>query len=79
MVAKITNLEPYEFIHTLADSHIYLNHVEAVRAQLARDPLPLPQLQITDRGQRTIDDFAFDDFELLNYHSHEAIRAEMAV
>jgi thymidylate synthase len=79
MVAKITNLEPHEFVHSLADSHIYLNHVEAVRAQLERDPLPLPQLQITDRGQQTIDDFLFDDFELLNYQSHKAIRAEMAV
>ena len=79
MVARITNLEPHEFIHTLGDSHIYLNHVEAVRAQLEREPLPLPELRITDRGQETIDDFVFDDFELVNYQSHEAIRASMAV
>jgi thymidylate synthase len=79
MVAQITGLEAHEFIHTLGDSHIYLNHVDAVRAQLEREPLPLPQLRITDRGQETIDDFKFDDFELVNYQSHEAIRAEMAV
>jgi thymidylate synthase len=79
MIAKITNLVPYEFIHTLADTHIYLNHVDAVRAQLEREPLPLPQLNIADRGQQTIDDFGFDDFELHNYQSHEAIRAKMAV
>lgn len=79
MVARITNLVPHEFIHTLADAHIYLNHVDAVRAQLERDPLPLPELRIADRSQETIDDFVYDDFELVNYRSHEAIRAEMAV
>ena len=79
MVARITNLEPYEFIHSLGDSHIYLNHLDAVRAQLERDPLPLPELRIVDRGQETIDDFVFDDFELVNYQSHEAIKAVMAV
>lgn len=79
MVARITDLEPYEFIHTLGDSHIYLNHIDAVRAQLEREPLPLPELRIADRGQKSIDDFVYDDFELVNYQSHEAIRAEMAV
>ena len=79
MVAKITNLIPHEFIHTLADAHIYLNHVDAVRTQLERDPLPLPEIRIADRGQATINDFIYDDFELVNYQSHEAIRAQMAV
>lgn len=79
MVARITGLEAHEFIHTLGDSHIYLNHVDAVRAQLEREPLPLPELRIADRGQETIDDFVYDDFELVNYQCHEAIRAEMAV
>lgn len=79
MVARITNLIPHEFIHTLADAHIYLNHVDAVRAQLERDPYPLPELRIADRGQQTIDDFIYDDFELVKYKSHDAIRAEMAV
>ncbi|HAA73513.1 TPA: thymidylate synthase [Candidatus Latescibacteria bacterium] len=79
MVAKITDLEPHEFIHTLGDCHIYLNHVDAVRAQLEREPLPPPELRIADRGQTSIDDFVYDDFELLNYQSHEAIKAAMAV
>lgn len=79
MVARVTDLEPGEFIHTLGDAHIYLNHLDAVDEQLSRDPLPLPTLHIADRGQRAIDDFLFDDFELVNYQSHPAIRAEMAV
>ena len=79
MVAKITDLEPHEFIHTLGDCHIYLNHVDAVQAQLEREPLPLPELRIADRGQTSIDDFVYNDFELLNYQSHEAIKAAMAV
>lgn len=79
MVARVTGLEAHEFIHTLGDAHIYLNHVDAVRAQLEREPLPLPELRIADRGQETIDDFVFDDFELVNYRSHDAIKAVMAV
>jgi len=79
MVARITDLEPFEFIHSLGDCHIYLNHIDAVRAQLEREPLTLPELKIADRGQTSIDDFVFDDFELVNYQSHDAIKAAMAV
>jgi thymidylate synthase len=79
MIAKITNLEPGEFIHSLGDSHIYLDSVEQCREQLSRQPLPLPQLSIKDRGQQTIDDFRMDDFELIDYQCHEAIKARMAV
>ena len=79
MVARITNLIPHEFIHTLGDAHIYLNHIDAVKAQLGRPPLPLPKLSIADRGQETIDDFVYDDFELINYQTHDAIKADMAV
>ena len=79
MVARITNLEPFEFIHSLGDSHIYLNHLDAVRIQLEREPLAPPKLKIADRGQKNIDDFLFDDFELVNYQSHETIKAVMAV
>mgnify|MGYP001975142152 CR=1 FL=1 len=79
MGARITNLIPHEFIHTLGDAHIYLNHIDAVKAQLGRPPLPLPKLSIADRGQETIDDFVYDDFELINYQSHDAIKADMAV
>ena len=79
MVAKITNLEPHEFIHTLGDTHIYLNHIDAVKEQLKRTPFPLPALRIKERGQKTIEDFGFDDFELIDYRHHPAIKAEMAV
>lgn len=79
MVARVTGLAPGEFIHTLGDCHIYLNHLDAVRQQLERDPYPLPTLEISDRRQKTIDDFEYDDFRLANYVHHPRIRAEMAV
>lgn len=79
MVAKITGLVPHEFIHILGDAHIYLNHLDAVKEQLSREPYPLPELRIKDRGQTEIDHFEMDDFELINYQHHDTIRAEMAV
>ena len=79
MVAHITGLIPHEFIHTLGDAHIYLNHINAVEEQLSRKPYPLPRLHLEDRNQQNIDDFLFDDFHLIDYQSHPAIRAEMAV
>lgn len=79
MVAKITDLVPHEFIHVLGDAHIYLNHLDAVKEQLSREPYPLPKLRIKDRGQTEIDHFELDDFELVNYQHHDTIRAEMAV
>ncbi len=79
MVAKITDLIPHEFIHTLGDAHIYLNHIDAVKVQLEREPHALPELAIEDRGQQSIDDFVYTDFELVNYQSHGTIKAEMAV
>lgn len=79
MVAKVTGLKPHEFVHTIGDAHIYLNAVDQVKIQLGREPLPLPQLHIEDRGQQTIDDFDMSDFQLIDYQCHEAIKAEMAV
>ncbi len=79
MVAKITGLVPHEFIHVLGDAHIYLDHLDAVKAQLSRTPYPLPQLRIADRGQTEIDHFAMDDFDLIDYQHHPTIRAKMAV
>lgn len=79
MIAKITGLVPHEFIHTIGDAHIYLDAIDQCRQQLSRSPLPLPQLRITDRAQQTIDGFVMDDFELVNYQCHAAIRAPMAV
>jgi len=79
MVAKITDLEPFQFIHTLGDAHIYLDAVDQVKEQITREPYPLPQLDISDRGQASIDDFVMEDFSLTDYQSHESIKAKMAV
>ena len=78
MVAKVTNLEPYEFIHTLGDAHIYLNHVEQVKIQLKREPRKLPVMRIT-RDADDIFDFKFEDFILENYDPHPHIKGEIAV
>lgn len=79
MVAKITGLEPFEFIHALGDAHIYLDAVDQVKEQITRKPHPLPHLTIADRGQTNIDDFVMEDFSLTDYRSHKAIKAKMAV
>jgi thymidylate synthase len=79
MVARITGLQAWDFIHTIADAHIYLDAVPQCRQQLGRTPLPLPQLEIVDRGQKSIDDFVMTDFSLKDYQCHAAIHANMAV
>ena len=79
MVARITNLEPWEFVHTIGDAHIYLDAVEQAKEQISRDPLPLPLLSIADRQQSSIDDFVMSDFSLVKYECHDAIKAQMAV
>jgi thymidylate synthase len=79
MMAKITNLQPGEFVHTLGDAHIYLDAIEQCKQQLQRQPLPLPTLKIADRNQHSIDDFVMSDFSLDNYQSHAPIKAKMAV
>ena len=78
MVAHVTGLKPGEFIHTLGDAHLYLNHLEQAKAQLARDPLPLPRL-VLKRDVTSIDDFRFEDFEIAGYQSHPHIAAPVAV
>ncbi|MCX6268104.1 MAG: thymidylate synthase [Bacteroidetes bacterium] len=78
MMAQATGLKPGEFIHTLGDAHIYLNHLDQVRLQLAREPMPLPQLNINP-GVKNIDDFRFGDFQLVNYQSHPHIKGDIAV
>ena len=78
MVAHVTGLKPGEFIHTLGDAHLYLNHLEQADAQLARQPLPLPRLVIR-RDVKDIADFRFEDFEIVNYQSHPHIAAPVAV
>ncbi len=78
MVAHVTGLEPGEFIHTLGDAHLYLNHLTQADEQLTREPLPLPHLVIR-REVSEITDFRFEDFEIAGYHSHPHIAAPVAV
>ena len=78
MVAQVTGLEPGEFIHTFGDAHLYLNHLEQADLQLARDPRPLPQMEINPEVG-SIFDFVFDDFRLVGYDPHPHIKAEVAV
>ncbi|HET7397925.1 MAG TPA: thymidylate synthase [Intrasporangium sp.] len=78
MVAQLTDLEPGEFVHTLGDAHLYLNHLEQARLQLTREPHPLPTMRITP-GKTDIDAFDLDDFALEGYVAHPSIKAPIAV
>ncbi len=78
MIAKICNLEVGEFIHTFGDCHIYTNHIEQIKLQLSREPRPLPQM-IIHGDQKEIEDFKYEDFELVGYDPHPAIKGEVAV
>jgi thymidylate synthase len=78
MVAQVTGLKPGEFIHTLGDAHIYLNHIEQVKLQLNREPYPLPTMQINP-ARSNIFEFVFEDFQLINYQSHPHIKGEISV
>jgi thymidylate synthase len=78
MVAQVTELEPGEFIHTFGDAHLYSNHVEQAREQLARQPRALPRMRINPEVH-SIFDFVYGDFELHGYDPHPHIKAEVAV
>jgi hypothetical protein len=78
MIAQVTGLEVGEFVHTFGDLHIYTNHIEQVKEQLRREPLPLPQLWL-DPSIKDINDFKPEHIKLLNYQSHPAIKGEVAV
>lgn len=78
MVAQVTGLNPGEFIWTGGDTHLYLNHLEQVATQLFREPKPLPTMKINP-DVKNISDFKFEDFELIGYDPHPAIKAPIAV
>ncbi|XP_029051538.1 thymidylate synthase [Osmia bicornis bicornis] len=78
MLAHITNLKPGEFVHTMGDCHVYLNHISALEEQIKRVPKPFPQLKIV-RNVETIDDFIAEDFKLIGYEPHAKIPMPMAV
>ncbi|MGB0712015.1 MAG: thymidylate synthase [Gammaproteobacteria bacterium] len=78
MIAQVCDLDPGEFIHTLGDAHLYSNHMAQAEEQLSRAPLPLPYVRLNPEIDR-IDNFSFDDIELIQYNAHPPIKAPIAV
>ena len=78
MIAQVCDMEPGEFIHSFGDVHLYKNHFEQAELQLTRKPFPLPQMKLNPKVKNVFD-FKFEDFELVNYQSHPAIKAPVAV
>lgn len=77
MVSQVTGIPPGEFVHFFGDVHLYSNHFDAVKEQLLRKPNPLPRLKLNPKI-KNIDDFRFEDFELIGYDPHPPIKAEIA-
>lgn len=78
MIAQVTGLQAGEFIHTLGDAHIYLNHIEQSKLQLSRPTRPLPKMKIR-QDVKSIFDFVFEDFELEGYDPHPHIKADISI
>ena len=78
MVAQVTDLKPGDFIHTLGDAHLYLNHLEQARLQLSREPKPLPKMKLNP-AVKDVFAFQYEDFTLEGYEPHPHIKAEVAV
>ncbi len=78
MIAQVTNLKLGDFVHTFGDAHIYINHLEQVDTQLEREPYPLPEMKINPEVS-DIFNFAYEDFELVNYQAHPSISAPIAI
>jgi thymidylate synthase len=78
LVAHVTGRKPGDFIHTIGDAHVYMNHVDALREQLQREPREFPTLRINPNKTR-IDDFTLDDLVVEGYNPHKTIKMKMAV
>ena len=78
MIAKVCNLKLGDFVHTIGDAHIYSNHLEQINLQMSRTPRSLPKM-IIHGEQKSIEDFKFEDFELVDYHPYSSIKGAVAV
>lgn len=78
MIAQVCGLKPGEFVHTLGNAHIYSNHFDQVNLQLSREPYSLPKMKINPEV-KNIDDFKYEDFELVDYQCHPTIKGDVAV
>ena len=78
MIANVCNLEVGDFVHTLGDAHLYLNHLDQARLQISRKPFDLPTIKINSEIDK-LEDFSYEDFEILNYESHPGISAPISV
>lgn len=78
MIAQVTGRKPGDFVHTIGDAHVYLNHVDALKEQLERSPRAFPKLKINPE-KKDIDTFEFSDFEVVGYKPHKTIKMKMAV
>ncbi len=78
MIAHVTSLEPGEFVHTFGDAHLYLDHLEQAQLQLQRNPYPMPTIHLKE-NIKSIFDFEYNDFELLNYQAHPHIKGKISI
>ncbi|CBK20227.2 Thymidylate synthase [Blastocystis hominis] len=78
LLAHITGLKPGEFVHSIGDTHVYVNHEEALLQQIEREPRPFPTLRITKQSEN-IEEYTFADFELVGYNPHETLKMKMAI
>lgn len=78
MIAQVTDLEPYEFVHTMGDAHIYLNHIEQVKTQVTRKPRKLPRMTLNPKVKNVFD-FRYEDFTLTDYDPLPHIKGEISV
>jgi len=78
MIAHVTGRKPGDFVHTIGDAHVYLNHVDALKEQLERPPRAFPKIKINSE-KKDIDSFEYSDFEVIGYKPHKTIKMKMAV